>query len=259
MVGYALDTDAAGRVRFVPNGAPALATLTFGQEGLSVSIDSVGVVVLPWDLWGAVNVNLDSSTDRDGWVLATSEDAAVHLRVTGALQRDARALLAANRRLGRTVRKLGRTSGGAAITVLTAGYVSTFRHEMETLNVLCRLLHDRRALRERLGDRSRMSLLVAELRRGIHVGGRPGHFGVRRDSVDVDVAIRGAGLAWPYGRPLSPTERPSLDSAVERVEQRLQANPYRAGRRLDHDLVVHIVRKEVVDVEPWPFSALVAN
>ncbi len=51
MVGYALDTDAAGRVRFVPNGAPALATLTFGQEGLSASIDSVGVVVLPWDLW----------------------------------------------------------------------------------------------------------------------------------------------------------------------------------------------------------------
>ncbi len=263
MVGYEIELDRAGRLCFVPHGAEALATLCFGQEGMAASIDDVGVVVLPWALWGVLNVSLDASPGRDGWVLASmghhDPSGGIELRVAGEPERQAARLAAANRRWGRTVRQLRQSSGGSALAVLPAGYFSTFQHELETLSMLCRLLHDRPALHERLGDRSRMSILAAELRSGIRIGGRPGHFGVRRDSVDVDVAIRSAGLNWRYGRPLSPNERPALDSAVERVEQRLQANPYRAGRRLDHDLVVHIVRKEVVDVEPWPFSALVAN
>ena len=143
--------------------------------------------------------------------------------------------------------------------MLTAGYVSTFRHEMETLNALCRLLHDRHACAS-----------ASATGRGCHCSS-PSCAAASTSAGGPGTSVSGAtaststwrsavpGLAWPYGRPLSPTERPSLDSAVERVEQRLQANPYRAGRRLDHDLVVHIVRKEVVDVEPWPFSALVAN
>ncbi len=58
--------------------------------------------------------------------------------------------------------------------------------------------------------------------------------------------------------------RPKLIAAVgasgaevtDRVCAALAANPYRIGRDTDRGEVERIVRRDFVDVEPWPFGAL---
>jgi hypothetical protein len=81
--------------------------------------------------------------------------------------------------------------------------------------------------------------------------------GVGRDSTDIHVAMQQAGFVHRYNRPLSAKRLPSVDEIVAAVEVRLRSNPYRTGREIDHVQVDRIVRRDFLDIEPWPFGALV--
>ena len=81
--------------------------------------------------------------------------------------------------------------------------------------------------------------------------------GLGRDTTDIHVAIRQAGLAYPYGRPLTKIGLPQLGPAADKVEANLRANPYREGRPIDRNEVERLIRDDYLDVKPWPFAALV--
>jgi hypothetical protein len=80
--------------------------------------------------------------------------------------------------------------------------------------------------------------------------------GLGWDSTDIHVAMRQAGFVHQFTRPLDRSQLPSIDDAVAEVMARLAVNPHRVGRPADRDEVEKIVRKDYLDIEPWPFSAL---
>lgn len=78
-----------------------------------------------------------------------------------------------------------------------------------------------------------------------------------RDRTDVRVALELLGYRHSHGRPIPGDPMPAADEVLDAVLAALAANPYRRGRQTPRADVDAAVRAYYLDVEPWPFSALV--
>ena len=83
--------------------------------------------------------------------------------------------------------------------------------------------------------------------------------GMGRDSVDIHTALVTLGYTHPYTRPLARGTTPSVEEVTSQVVAALASNPYRVDRTTDLRQVQQIVSREYVDVEPWPFAALIQD
>jgi hypothetical protein len=149
-------------------------------------------------------------------------------------------------------------TGFALPVVRTERVWESSDRERQLLTVLASLLKVRRDFRDRLADRERVEQLAIDL---VAPGPtRAVEFNpVRRDATDISVAMRDAGLTHRFGRPLgNETYRP-LDELVAEVKHRLEQNPHRAHRTNDEAQIARLIREHYLDVEPWPFAALVRD
>jgi hypothetical protein len=138
--------------------------------------------------------------------------------------------------------------------------LTVYSEEIATLNALFKVCRKRDDLRARLGDTERMYWLGRELSRGMLRPPAPPAGGLRRDTTDVLTAMRALGFKHEYERPLAGAPLPFLEDVVAKTQARLEASPYRRGRSpIDDDRVAEIVRRAYLDVDPWPFRALVAD
>ena len=134
-------------------------------------------------------------------------------------------------------------------------FTVTYR-ELPTLRALAAVLAARPEYRARLAEPERVSRLARELTQGV-LPPPAVREGARRDTIDILLAIRQAGLVRPVRRPLPSDPVPAPDGVLAAVREHLDANPYRKGRHVDDDTVMRVVRSVYLDVEPWPFAALV--
>jgi hypothetical protein len=128
--------------------------------------------------------------------------------------------------------------------------------EREVLLALPRVLRARAELRAALDDETTVIRLAEEIA-SWHPSLRPHELGsVRRETVDVQTAMRTCGYAHPFGRRVPGDPIPTADEALAAVRGVLQANPYaRPGHLDDHELL-HIIRRDFLAIEPFPFAAL---
>ncbi|MCA1726416.1 MAG: hypothetical protein LC722_01800 [Actinobacteria bacterium] len=128
--------------------------------------------------------------------------------------------------------------------------------ERENVQLLCALLAEVPALRPRLTDPGRAERLVEDLQTDRF---RPGPYrmGTMRETTEILVALRLAGYEHRLGgRPLPGESLPSAEEIVPRVIERISANPYAQGVRVDRQHVRDVVLKNYLDVDPWPIRAL---
>lgn len=81
--------------------------------------------------------------------------------------------------------------------------------------------------------------------------------GLSGDAVDIHFALVGFGYRHRYTRLLSSSTVPTAAEVTDQVHAALASNPHRSARDSDREEVERIVRRDFVDVEPWPFAALV--
>ncbi len=110
-------------------------------------------------------------------------------------------------------------------------------------------------LRSRLEDNDRVRRLASELDSQRLKLAEQGT-GIAHDAVDIHFALTRLGYTHRYTRPLPSSSQPTAAEVTDRVCAALAANPYRIGRETDRDQVKRIVRRDFVDVEPWPFGSL---
>jgi hypothetical protein len=210
--------------------------------------------VLPWSSCDPHGAMLDPSKAAwqfAAWRTGKSAPSGVAIAASGRCTLD----LEPVRRWLPWYRRIGRGSAGT-LPVLTATLLSEGHPERDTLQVLTMLLVDQPATRAHLGDGDRVTRLAADLKAGLRrVVPPPG--ALRRDAMDVQVALRLCGYSHRYGRPLRPAPRPPFEVVVEHTRERIQANPYREGRELDDALLRRVARDTFYDVRPWPFGALI--
>jgi hypothetical protein len=229
-----------------------------------VSTEVCEPVLLDWDAFGQLDSVMDGKPARDGWAIVPwtvgrAGGFGVAVRVSGRFEGTAAPLLKATSR-----RWSGRDSSRSSLTgrslpVLRGRSVaSAFLDEYSVLLALCSVVHDDAAVRPRLDDGERAARLASDLSR-TSLRFRAIPTGAGRDSTDIHVALRQAGFVHRYNRPLTDAGLPSVDTVVTEVVERLRANPYRQGRPIDRLQVEQIVRRDYLDVQPWPFAALVAD
>jgi hypothetical protein len=81
--------------------------------------------------------------------------------------------------------------------------------------------------------------------------------GVSRDGVDIVWAMHEAGFIHRFGRPLPDEPRLPLEQVMTRTREVLGTNPHRVGRHTEDRVIETYVRRNYVDVEPWPFAAVI--
>jgi hypothetical protein len=182
----------------------------------------------------------------------------VAVLVSGHFEEVSHELIMATRTLGRRIDQWfqGGTLTGQRLPLLPR--VTIFNPalaELATLTALAQLLVSREDVRARLDDRNRVTRLASDLASGCLKW--PSHReGLRRDTTDIIIAIRQAGLVHRYGRPLSAGELLPLDEAVAATRRLLELNRYRQGRHVLDESIASLVRAVYLDVKPWPFEAL---
>jgi hypothetical protein len=207
---------------------------------------------------------MDGGPPKDGWsivpwAVGRGGEFGVAVRVSGTLEAAAGKILRATSTFWRRFSGAGSSSlTGRSLPVLTgATLATTYSPERATLKVLCLVLCNDSFLRPRLDDASRMDRLAADMEGGM-LSAPSYPDGLGRDATDIHVAIRQAGLAHLYGRPLTKkTGLTQLEAAADEVEANLRANPYREGRPINHGQVEQIIRDDYLNVQPWPFAALI--
>ena len=129
--------------------------------------------------------------------------------------------------------------------------------DLATIRALCAVLRDRSELRERLADPVRLDHLAFDLR-NVRRRRVPPRTGVRRTTFEILAALRSLGYLHRYeNRPLPGEPLPEPDLVVAAVVARLRANPFCADLDISEAQVSETVRRHYLDVEPWPFDALV--
>ena len=142
---------------------------------------------------------------------------------------------------------------GCRLAVTTA--LRSTRAGHDTLLALTSVLAHRPDMRARLADPHTVGRLAADLAAGMRE--RPDDhvptFSV--GDLDVALALYRCGLVFEHGRPL-PGEVVEPDEARQRVHATLDTMPLRGRRRPDPATIERVVRRRYLDVEPWPFAAL---
>jgi hypothetical protein len=249
--------DDSGALAIVPRRARRSVWLKLLPDGPEVCGPDSKSVLFPWDAFLRLRWE-DAPAVADYWSLKwwyLSRGGVYGLAVHAGGTFDDRLVQA----LGKSVsRRSGRlnpwTSTGHAVPIMRVGRVRAHR---ETLEILCELLSKRSELRMRLGDRSRVTQLAADLadRSVLAPIDRTGR---RRDEIEIIVAMRQSGLVYPFGRPLGDEHSHDIEAMVRMVQERLDASPYRKDRRTDQHTITRVLRRDYVDVTPWPLAALVA-
>ncbi len=137
--------------------------------------------------------------------------------------------------------------------------IQTFlsRSEWEVLLALPRVLRARPELRAALDDAATVTRLANEIAQWRPALQPHELGGMRRGTIEVQTAMRSLGYVHALGRPLPGDHLPGLDDTVTATRRALDANPYARPELVDEDELRHIVRRDFLDIEPFPFVALV--
>jgi hypothetical protein len=124
---------------------------------------------------------------------------------------------------------------------------------------LCVLLANRPELQPRLGDPTRMQNLLRDLKRHQLPVVRQ-HLGLRTEAIEIRTAMRGANIVHPVGgRPVPGDVLMDRDEAVSRIVVRIATGPYSKDVKVTAKHVEEILDAEYFTIDPWPFSAVVAD
>lgn len=130
------------------------------------------------------------------------------------------------------------------------------RASRDTVRALVVVLAASPDVRARLVDRDRIVRLAADLSSDAVEAVWPEVYGFRRQTIEIETALRSLGFEHRWGRPLPGDQLPTVPDAVERVLHWVSLNPYAAGVEIDRHRVEKLVRRLYLDVQPWPFGAL---
>lgn len=239
--------------------------LAFLPEGLALVVDGVEPVGLPWDLFRGPFDDARAGEEHwrmKAWARNRHGDVGIAVQVVGPLAARALPLDDATstwmRRLNRwstkrTTRSPGPGSAGYVhLPIVTVGLGIGVRARRDQLDALCGFVRDDADARARLADERRASALAAALDtcRLASPGWEPSWPDHR---ALWEVAGR-AGLRWPYQRPLPGQLVP------DPVTAKLALDRARTGHPTElKDRVVERFMDDLLDVEPWPFEALLPN
>jgi hypothetical protein len=148
------------------------------------------------------------------------------------------------------------TLSGHRIAMLVSMVPARYRRERATLAALASVLAARPELRRALSDPTRAARLATDLANGM----LPDPPTARRGSPDrarIEHALHTVGGFHRYGRPLPGAAMPSLGEIVALVQSRLRAGPD-GEHGVDDRQIVKLARKQYLDVQPWPFAALLS-
>lgn len=252
-----------GDALVVSSGVAKTVALSLAADAVRVSTSGLDPVTLPWALYGE-NTGGMGSVPRDGWLITSFAlgryaEFGVAVHVTGELVVSThdlyRTTMSRWRRFHAWGRgRLGTGQGLPIVPAWTA--VGICEAERATLGALLTVLSQEPGLRQRLSEPLRLQQLAQDLSVRV-LGPVVEKGGIGRDSADVLHAMHKAGFVHRYGRPLAIGSVSSLDRATEMTRAHLEANPYRKGRATDGRLLERLLRRNYLDVEPWPFAALV--
>lgn len=244
-------------------GMHPLAGLRFEPAGLVLTVPGHEPLRLPWQNLGALDSTMDRKEPRDGWTVVPwsagrSGVFGLGVRLSGLYESEAEEMLEATATLWRRVNgATGSSLTGKTLPVLPSNWIFTaFTAERDTISTLCVVLALTPSLLARLDDAERMQRLAQDLRKGM--ARRPTIAdGLGRDATDIHVAMTEARCFHRFGRPLSAASLPAEQPILEELEKRLRSNAFRTGRATDPAELRRIVRKNYLDIAPWPFAALV--
>jgi hypothetical protein len=244
------------------NGNPGdrSVSLRLLPAGGEVRFADLEAVLLPWNACGQVRSVMEGP-ERDGWAIThwrenSREVSGVGVQVSGVCSTMVAAISRAT--TSRLHRRFGsRELTGHSLPLLRTKSVFTPRKpERETLQALTTVLTARPKARALLADSARMQRLAADLSTGLRTRAVDSA-AILRDATDIEVALRQCGYLHEFGRPIEGESLPSLDKVVGAVRERLTANPHRVGRTVDETKIAEFARHHYLDLEPWPFAALV--
>jgi hypothetical protein len=245
---------ADGRGLLVPALARARASqLILAPEAarLVLGSDEVG---LAWDAFGT-----DATLTGTGWDLGPygkGRDGSNGLAVTthGELAEQVAPLRA---RTSTFLRRMSSRSDTERAVPLLPNKEGPYRDRLEaTLRALCTVLRDEEPLRAALAVPTRSARLAHDL------ADRPRervaeHMGIGPGSIEVGVALTSTDHRWRYNRPLPGEHRPAIDEVVAAVRSHLATTAGAGTIAIADDELDRLCRVGYVDVEPWPFDALV--
>jgi hypothetical protein len=223
-------------------------SLRLNDEGVDVLLEGHAPAVLAWEGYG--------HTDPEGWVLSgmwnqvSGNAPALGLHVTGRYENECGELFTARHWW------LSGPARGRELTMVPRDTFWPPHADYDTLRALLDVLHARPELRSTLENPERMWQLAGDLTRG-SLNDPAQHSGVMRETVDITATMRVLGYVHPFRRPIAGEPLQTLEHIVERVHARLDASPWREGRKANDADITRIVCEEYYDVRPWPFGALV--
>lgn len=146
---------------------------------------------------------------------------------------------------------------GTVVPLCGAGHISwAVEADCAVVAVLCTVLADEPELRSRLHEPARIARLAGDLADQPHAP-VPFRMGARRVTTEVLTALHLLGFEHRYGgRPLPGTMLPPADELVDRVLDRVAANPYAKDVKLDAAQARQVIEHFYLDVDPWPIGAL---
>lgn len=124
------------------------------------------------------------------------------------------------------------------------------------VSVLCSVLAERPAARQRLDDARTVRRLIDDMVSQPHAV-VPFVMGSKRRTVEILTALRSLGYEHRLGgRPLPDEKVPTLDELVPLVLAKVRASPYAQGLKIDHAMVRDVVNRRYVSINPWPVTEL---
>jgi hypothetical protein len=146
---------------------------------------------------------------------------------------------------------------GVVAPLCAVGHVSrAVNADRAMVSVLCSVLAERPAARQRLDDARTVRRLIDDMVSEPH-DVVPFVMGGKRRTVEILVALRSLGYEHRLGgRPLPDEKVPTLDVLVPVVLAKVRANPYAQGLEFDPAMVWEVVNRRYVSINPWPVTAL---
>lgn len=146
---------------------------------------------------------------------------------------------------------------GAVAPLCAVGHISrAVDADRAMVSVLCSVLAERPAARQRLDDARTVHRLIDDMLSQRH-DVVPFVTGGKRRTVEILTALRSLGYEHRLGgRPLPDEKVPTLDVLVPLVLAKVRASPYAQGLEIDHAMVRDVVNRRYVSVNPWPVTEL---
>ena len=241
------------------------ADLRLDATGLAVSTAEHSIE-LSWDDWARLRPGMDVFGDLPepgnhwGFVpfILDRGQAGVALKGTGSIEAALAPLKAEfDTTRNRVSRRMAMLTARSAVPLwadATGLLLRSLRGlpDLTTISVLAQVLNAEPALRDRVA--AEPSRLASGLSRPM--GWPVQHDGGRRETVETITALRTLGYRHTYGRPMPGDHLAPVDEVVDAVLGAIARNPYSEGFHPSRTGVETIVRRDYLDIEPWPFEAL---